>query len=155
MGRESFERSLFCLRTKIGRRRNRRQYGDIAPAATMRQRQMRITMYCVALLLDIVKRNESHLFCLKKSSFKGWIVFVVVELELFRAVGSWARKCRCRMLGVGCMLVFVAKEASVVVGESVANKGKTTCRSSSPEFCRLMSAKGFSNVTVGERRSRH
>ena len=65
---------------------------------------------------------------------------------------SWARKCRCRGM---CMLVFVAEEASVVVGESEANKGKTTCRSSSPEFCRVMSAKGFSNVTFGYRQSRH
>ena len=39
----------------------------IALTATTRQRQMRITMYCVALHCDIVKRNESHLFCLKKS----------------------------------------------------------------------------------------
>ena len=29
----------------------------IALAETMRQRQMRITIYCVALLLDIVKRK--------------------------------------------------------------------------------------------------
>ena len=142
MGRESFERSLFCLRTKIGRRRNRRQYDDIALAAPMRQWQMRLTMYCVTASWHCKKKWKS-LFCLKKSSLKGCCCcfFFVVELELFRAVGSWARKCRCRMLGVGCMLVFVAKEASVVVGESVANKGKTTCRSSSPEFCRLMSAR--------------
>ena len=52
---------------------------------------------------------------------------------------------------VGCMLVLVAKEASVVVGESDANKGKTTAI----EFCLLVSAKGFSNVTVGYRQSRH
>ena len=76
MGRESFERSLFCLRMKIGRRRNRRQYGDIALAAPMRQRQMRITMCCVAMLLDIVKRNESHLSLFEKSSSKVGLVFL-------------------------------------------------------------------------------
>ena len=54
------------------------------------------------------------------------------------------------------MLVLVAKEASVVVGESEANKGKTTCLSIElARVCRLMSAKGFSNVTIGYRQSRH
>ena len=56
----------------------------------------------------------------EKSSFTGWICFFFVVLELFCGVGSWARKCRCRGM---CMLVFIAKEASVVVGESEANKG--------------------------------
>ena len=43
----------------VGRRRNRRQYGDIALAATMRQRQMRITMCCFAKLIVILKMRGS------------------------------------------------------------------------------------------------
>ena len=78
-----------------------------------------------------------HLFCLKNHKLQRLDELFFVVHELFRAVGSWARKYRCRVL---CMLGFVAEEASVVVGESEANKGKTTCRSSSPEFCRLVSA---------------
>ena len=53
--RESFERSLFVRMKMVDREIDVSMATYIALAATMRQRQMRITMYCVALLLDKIE----------------------------------------------------------------------------------------------------
>ena len=55
----------------------------IALAATMRQRQMRITMYCVALLLDIVNRNETLVFVSKNQASKVGLFLLSLNLNCF------------------------------------------------------------------------
>ena len=93
------------------------------------------------------KRNESHLFC-SKNQAKFEFCFLSL-LNCFVQSGRGRASVVCWLYAW-----FVAKEASVVVGESEANKRKTNVRSSSPEFC-LVSAKGFSKETSGYRQSRH
>ena len=66
-------------------------------------------------------------------------VFFVVELELFRAVGSWARKCRCRML---CVVVLLRKRRASSLAR--AKRTRKIVLSRVPGFRPLVSAKGFS-----------
>ena len=69
MRRESFERSCVVWERKlVDGEIDVSMVTYIALAAPMRQRQMWITMCCVALLLDTVKRNESLLIFWNKNS---------------------------------------------------------------------------------------
>ena len=94
--------------------------------------KMRITIYCVVVLPDIVKRSESHLFCLKNQA-KFEFCLLSLNLNYFVRSGR-GRKCRCCMLGV-CL---------VCCGRGAIEANKKTY-SFVPAFC-LLVGQGLLNV---------